>query len=348
MKNSFRVLVLVLLATWVGFSLFDNKQYNDLVVASAERKLTATPVQTTVARRQPLTTTIKAAGKVEGTNEVFIVSTAAGEVERIWVQPGSQVAKGDLLATIDSYYLQQQFDLAKAAYDQDLKDYERLKSMAELNAVTGQQLEQYALKVSSSETRMNLVRRQLGETNVRASVAGTINQIFTSEGSMLGPGRPVCEIVGGPFNLVKAGVQERYRPYLRAGLTVTLKDFSTVYPTTATIGAIGVKPNQLGKVPIEIVFDPIDQLYAGRLVDIEVRVSTDSAVFLPQEAVLTEDGNNYLFLHADGKAVKQTVTIGEQIDGRVRVTTGINDGQSIVLEGNTLIQSGDSLRILEE
>ncbi|MEM9327266.1 MAG: efflux RND transporter periplasmic adaptor subunit [Bacteroidota bacterium] len=348
MKNSFRVLVLVLLAIWVGYTLFQNKEYKELIISRAERSLPAVPVRVATLEPRTLQSTISVSGRVVGTNEVFITPMVSGEVLRLTVKPGTDVKKGQLIAIIDDFYLRQQLTLAEAAYEQDKKDHERLKSMAAVSAVTGQQLEQYALKVAASETQMALARRRLADARIRATVSGTVNQVFTSEGALIGPGRPICEIVGGPFNIIKTGIQERYRPYLQLGENVNLMDFQRVFETRASVSAVGVKPNQMGKVPLEVAFDPIEALYAGRWVDVAIEVNTDTALFLPIQALRKSSSQNFVMVANGNRAERRSITINEEIGGSVRVLAGLTAGEQVILEGGHLVHPGDSLRIITQ
>jgi membrane fusion protein (multidrug efflux system) len=54
---------------------------------------------------------------------------------------------------------------------------------------------------------------------------------------------------------------------------------------------------------------------------------------IPNSAVLTTAGKPIVFIVQDGKAVRREVTVGEQLNGLVEITSGLNGGEQVVVSG---------------
>ena len=348
MKNSFRIAVLLLLVILVAINLMNRKSYQSIVVANAEKEIVTIPVTVLEVSPSSQNLTIRASGKVQSTKEIIVLGTVAGEIRQILVKPGQAVKMGQLLAVIDDYYLREQWELARQAFQQDTRDLERLKALEDVDAVTGQQLEQFQLKVEAAKTKMNLAKKRLGEANVTAPSAGVVNQIFASVGNLLGPGRPLCEIVGDEVKIIKAGVEERYLTFLQIGMPVRLLDFDVAYPISSQILSLGVKANRLGLVPLELSFGDNDLFHQGLIVDIEIDAPIEQGFFIPRSAIRRETADNYLFVAENGKATKRKVLIGKPLADKIEVIEGLKGGEKIILRGNHLLKDNDSIKVVNQ
>jgi membrane fusion protein (multidrug efflux system) len=54
---------------------------------------------------------------------------------------------------------------------------------------------------------------------------------------------------------------------------------------------------------------------------------------IPEQAVLTAASGPVVFAVRDGRAIRQAVTLGAHHDGLVEVTSGLSDGDQVVVEG---------------
>jgi RND family efflux transporter MFP subunit len=348
MKVFFRIAILILLSSWILISLFNQKEYKDIIVNKASRDIAAIPVTVTTLKKSEISREIEISGTVENSSEVFIISTVSGEIKELKIQPGDYVNKGQVLAEVDDYYLNQQYQIARQAYEQDKKDLERYKNLKDSEAITNQQLEMLTLKLEASKTKMELANRRLQESKIKATVSGNVNQLFVSKGGMIGQGKPVCEIIGDQNNIIKTGIQEEYIEFLEAGKKVELYDFKIKYPTSAYIQSIGVKPGFMGKIPMEIAFEQVESLYPGKVVDIRIGTSIGESLAIPSESILTKGSESYVFI-VKNKIVQSTpIEILQKLDNQVVIKTGLNEGDVIVLEGNHLLNDGDQIKIIKE
>jgi membrane fusion protein (multidrug efflux system) len=65
-----------------------------------------------------------------------------------------------------------------------------------------------------------------------------------------------------------------------------------------------------------------------------------SAIVLPEEALVPEQGRLFVFVVADGKAEKRAVTITQRRPGDVQVASGLKAGERVVVEGTLRLRPG--------
>jgi membrane fusion protein (multidrug efflux system) len=66
----------------------------------------------------------------------------------------------------------------------------------------------------------------------------------------------------------------------------------------------------------------------------------------PEEAIVPERDEQYVFQVVDGKAVKRQVTLGRRVPGLVEITGGISAGALLVTEGTHKIRDGSEVEVV--
>lgn len=149
--------------------------------------------------RRGLEVVVEAAGQVEPTRMVEVKSNASGMVQRVYVETGSRVEEGTLLAEIDPRDVQN-------ALDQALADTEaarvrlstanahrtRMESLVESGVVTRQEYETATASAASARaefvratTNLRLARERRQDVTIRAPITGTIIEKLVEPGMII-------------------------------------------------------------------------------------------------------------------------------------------------------------------
>ncbi|MBI2360254.1 MAG: efflux RND transporter periplasmic adaptor subunit [Deltaproteobacteria bacterium] len=72
------------------------------------------------------------------------------------------------------------------------------------------------------------------------------------------------------------------------------------------------------------------------------------SLLVPAEAVVEEDGKDFLYTVADGKAVRREVSRGWSQNSLVAVNKGVGEGEKIVVAGQHRLKPGMKVRVLDE
>jgi multidrug efflux pump subunit AcrA (membrane-fusion protein) len=70
---------------------------------------------------------------------------------------------------------------------------------------------------------------------------------------------------------------------------------------------------------------------------IHVDVGTHNSEVVPSSAVIHEGQNTFVFIESNGKPEQTTVTTGQAVDGKVEITSGVEKGQRIAVNGAELL-----------
>ena len=170
MKKALPIIILVILAAIVGYVLVENKGKMEQAASLAEARLERVPVTTYIISQKPITENIQLSGKLSTDEDLMLMATTQGRVNRIYVDKGAQVIAGQAIAEVESDLFREQYDVARSAYEKLKKDAERFRIMAESEAITQQQLEGAELNLKQAEAKYLAAKKQLEDTQVTSPV----------------------------------------------------------------------------------------------------------------------------------------------------------------------------------
>ena len=85
---------------------------------------------------------------------------------------------------------------------------------------------------------------------------------------------------------------------------------------------------------------PISLLPAGMFMQLAVELERRDAVTIPEEAVVVEGDQAYVFLIANGKATRRDVKLGLREPGIVEITHGLKTGDLVITRGIQRVREG--------
>jgi membrane fusion protein, heavy metal efflux system len=286
----------------------------------------------------------------------------AGRVERILVQPGQAVAKGQALAVIASPdFGQAQTDARRADSDYVLaeKNLSRLREL-EQNGVAARKdvhvaeadQARAAAELARARRRLELyggAGRGVDQTYTLTSpIAGVVVEKNINPGQELRPDQaisnaPPLYTITDPTTLwVLIDAAERDLPLLTRGKTITIRtpayaedsfpaevasvaDF--LDPATRTIKARATLSNATRKLKGEMY------------VTAEIDTGAATELLVPSKAMYFQSEQNYVFIdEGKGKFTRRAVKAGDVRDSRTEILKGLNEGEKVVVDGALMLQ----------
>jgi len=331
----------------------------------------ATPVKVFPVRREKITEKMTYTSTLKAWAEINITPEVGGKIARIHVQEGDRVAKGQLLAELETESIRLQLKqaeagvaVAEASYADALRNKERMDRLIKENAVSEMQREKIQLafdaaaaQLEQARAGLNLARYALDVSLMRAPFAGVIASKNSEVGNVINP------MMGGfgggaggvltlvDFSRIKIAVAVSPEDIgrIRKGQDASLRVSS--FPGREFRGKVTVvnltADPQSKKFGVEAVFDnPDSSLRPGMFGDLVFEVESHAgALVIPQAAVLE---NSYVFVETGGKAVKKGVALGIQNTTMVEVLSGLAEGDRVVVEGNYGLEEGAAVEVLDE
>jgi len=351
MKKLKQILPVLLIATITIVVIACNKKSKAQDVTLDTGEISVKIVQVTAQKVSDLVVT---SGFISSTKEARLSFKTGGIIDRIYVEEGQTVKKGQLLATINLTEINSFVEQAKQGVEKAQRDYDRAKN---LYADTVATLEQF----QNATTGLNIAKEQYGSaqfnkqySEIRATNDGKIVRKLMNEGEIVSPGLPVffMNAVGVNDWVVKAGVSDKDWVRLKIGNAATIKiDAYGDQEFKATVSQLAQAPDPLsGLYQIELKLQNTGkEIATGLFAKAEVK-PTDAATYItaPIDAVVEGNGQDaFVFVVNNNKAEKLPVRIAFIKDGQVLLSSGIAEGTAIITDGSAYLTNGTPVKITQ-
>ncbi len=311
----------------------------------------------------PLVTTVKAEeqkfdhflelqGDVMTKQNVLIYPEMAGTLQKVYVQKGQQVSKGQLLATIDDGGMGSQLAQLKTQAELAKTTFERQKRLWDQKI--GSEI-QYLQAKSNYEAQQNAVKQfqsQLGKSSIRAPFSGIIDNVIKDQGTVVspGPGSEVFRIVNLSDMYIDVEVPETYLGSVSKG-----KEAQVFFPVLGD--SVITKIRQTGNFinPSNRSFSveiPVPNKNGNIKPNLTAKVrindyTSEKAILIPQSIISENaEGEQYAYIamepNADNEAIakKRIITTGKTQGAFIEVLSGIEDGNQVIKEGARSVKDG--------
>jgi len=302
------------------------------------------PVEVAVARQDTVVDAILATGQIEAIQSAELRPEVEGRIVEILMREGSDVEKGEALFRIDDRELRSEVARAEAERDLAEQALTRTRQLLEQDAASTADLERAEATARSSRATLALLELRLSRTTVRAPFAGVVGQRLVSLGDYVTSSDPLVTIETVDPMRVAFTVPERYAGDVRRGqrvgfrvASITGEEFSgmvdfvspSVQLPARTLLVKAVVPNGRRR------------LQAGMFAEARLATATrPRAVVIPEQAILSVQGTQVVWVVTDGKVARRPVTIGVRAPGEAEITSGVEAGEQVVVGGLEMLQDG--------
>jgi RND family efflux transporter MFP subunit len=292
-------------------------------------------------------------GTVEEENGSALSFAIPGTVKSVAVSEGQKVHAGQLIAVLDDATFQSSLSMAKATLDQAVDAYNRLKQLHENSSLPEIQWVEAESKLKQAQSAYDISKKNVTDTRLYAPFSGYISEKNVEVGNNVMPGSPVVKLVTVDKVKVSISVPEIEISRVNVGdqieITVPALNNQTF---TGHIQEKGVAANSISRsyqVKAEIN-NPTNALLPGMLCTLYLLNSdvVEPVIMLPRSVVqLNSDNRNFVWVNDSTKAVRRYVTLGEFVDDKVAITSGLADGDQVVIEGQQKISDNMSITVIK-
>jgi RND family efflux transporter MFP subunit len=308
-----------------------------------ETKETKVKVRTTIARLQQIERVSTYTATVEADVVNQITPAIPGRIEKILVEVGDRVQKGQLLVQMDSSNLRQQ----NTQLDNLERDYVRYIELLKAGGMAQQQVDQLKTQIDVLKTAINNIN---DNTRLLSPISGTVTARNYDNGDVFGQ-KAILTVQ--QLNPVKAliNVSETYFTKVQTGMPVKIKlevygdetfdgKVTLVYPT------IDAASHTFGA---EVTINNRDmKVRPGMYARVFVNFGTDESIVVPDRAVIKQSGANdkYVVTVESGIARYHKVELGQRIGDLYEILSGIKAGDTVVTDGQTRLVDGMEVEII--
>jgi len=323
--------------------------------ASAQQRVKTAPV-----KKRLLSKAITAPGRValDLAKMAKVSSRIEGQVEKVFVQLGNHVKKGDSLVAIGSLKLdelvqeflvsQVQVDLRKANFERTQKLHgEQIVSDRRLMEDRAHYLEAKAINqhVTEKLQNMGLSQAELNELLhshtmeghryiIKSPLTGTISEQTVVLGQGIGTGDHLFEVVNTRQVWVFANLPIEQAQRFKEGDrgTIVAKGREPIEAPLTYISPVADKAT----LTIQLRFDVDNHqgfLKPNEYVEVRLEEGASSILAIPVTAPTLVDGVQGVFVKHTNDYTFTPVKLGQESDGWIEVTKGLTTGDEVVIEG---------------
>ena len=300
----------------------------------------AREVKVATARLGDISSYIEFSGKIDAEKTVNIAPAISGKIDKLIVDVGSVVKKGNLLAKLDDTQLKQ----AQTQYVNMEKNYKRMQELQKTGAIDEATFDEVE---TGYEVAKSTYEFMLENTEIRAPFDGTVTLIYKKEDenfdAMMDP--MLIRMMNLDIMKVKIQVSDVDINEIKKGQKVILSVSSSDEEFTGKVSFVSPEADVMsGTFNVEIAVKNKDNILKhNQFARIKVLTKTsENTIIVPQQAILDA---NHVFIMENDKAVKKFVTLGLENEYEIEITEGLQNGEIVIIRGNIGLSEGDKVEV---
>ena len=331
-------------AVLVFFAACEQDTATDTQVESGPVK-----VVTYVAQSQRLLDEVQALGTARANESVEIRPRISSVVTRVAFTEGQLVREGDLMVELENSEIRAGLAVAEAALSESRSTYNRSESLASTQAISASSLEQLRATMQVNEAQVAAARARLENTVIRAPFSGRVGLRRVSPGGFVDTSTVITTLDDTEIIKLDFSIPETFLTVVSNGMNIVAR--SLVYPDRSFAGTVDSVDTRLDPVArsvrVRAVLENRDgALKPGMFLTVDLQRDQGDVLVAPEEAIVPEREEQFVFQVVDGKAVKRRVTLGRRVPGLVELTGGIAPGDVLITEGTHKVREGSAVEVV--
>ena len=336
----------------------------DAATAAADKVVMVSPQETYVVGERRIETGPSMSGSLAPDQEATVRAEVSGTVLQTFVDQGTRVGVGTVLARLDDTAIRDMYlsarsgvTAAQTAADAAARNLERAQKLIAAGAIADRDVETARTQnvaaqsqLADAKARFASAEKQLDKTTIKSPIAGVVSVRSVSAGDLASPGAALFTIVDPSSMRLEGSVPSEQLSSVRLGMPVNF----TVqgYPDRTFTGRI---------TRINPVADPATRqvrilasipntgntLVGGLFAQGHVASEARTGIVIPSNAVNQKDFVPTVTRIRNGKAEKAAVTLGLEDSGTetVEITKGLAVGDTVLVGGAQGMTPGTNIRV---
>ncbi|WP_047548621.1 efflux RND transporter periplasmic adaptor subunit [Psychroserpens sp. Hel_I_66] len=296
---------------------------------------------------------------IEGIVNSDVRAKTSGYIEKVFVDEGQKVSKGQLLFKLETEALSQDAGAARARVNVAQVEVNKLIPLVEKDIISPVQLETAKANLAQAKANLSGVSANIGYATIKSPIDGYVGSINFREGALISPSdtKPLTTVseidqVYAFFSFNEAQYidhLQRSEGKTKAERIKNAPDLSLVLANGKIYsekGRIQTSTGQInqstGTIQIRAAFDnPNEILTNGNSGKIRFPIEYKDAVVVPQSATYEQQGNIMIFkLGDDNKISTSIIKIKGAVDNLYVVESGVKANDKIVVAGVGKLKNG--------
>lgn len=288
-------------------------------------------------------------GKVDFDQNVLVSAKVPGVLTSVRVKRGDKVSRGQTMATIDAQVLEQNIAEVRTRLDLARIGFEKQQNLWDQKIGTEMQYLTAKNNKEALERSLAALQQQRDQYNVKAPIAGVVDDVIPNAGEAVAPGVGIIRVVNTNDSKIVAEVSEAYLtkiskgdealvrfPDLNQEITATVDVVSRFINPSSRTFTIELRPKNIGK---DIELRP-NLVSVVRIQDYK----KEDAIVVPVNVVQQDEKSQYVYVaQKQGDryvATRKEITTGVNYRGNVEVLSGLAASDQVITAGYQGVNEG--------
>lgn len=326
----------------------------------ADKKQEGKPqVKLTTVSQQEVPQTETYTATVESDVKNNISPNIAQRINRILVDVGDRVSRGQVLVQLDAAnqdQLQLQLQSAQIQLQHQQIEFNRTAELYTSGGISKSEYESAETQLTVQQKQVAMLRTQLSQASQNTQLTSPISGVVTARnydnGDMYSMGLPVLTIEQlNPVKLI-CNISETYFKDVTVGMPVDIQ--LDAYGDELFGGKVSIVYPSIDKAthtfPVEVNLPNGDQrVRPGMFARATVNFGSVERVLIPDMALVKQvgAGDRYVYVYKDGKVKYQKVELGKHMGDQYEVISGVTPNSQIVVAGQTRLKDGAEVEVVK-
>ena len=303
-------------------------------------------------------------GVVEPERTVEVHARLSAYVKEIVKEEGAYVKKNDILALLDDTEIKISYQQAKIQLEQARLSYleeesklNRNKELIKKDLISEQDYQasealynQRKLDYDNRQENFKNLQLQLDWTKIRSLAEGYVTERLIEVGDKVNPNQQIYTIEDFSPLLTRVYVPSADSIKLKPGMNAEIT--TDILKGTAFQGNVKlINPRidaQSGTVKVTVeAYDETRQLKPGMFVEVRIVIGQkENILVILRKAVLYKQNKTFVFVLNQMQVSQREVILGLSEEDHVEITSGLQEGEVIVVVGIESLKDGQRVKIV--
>lgn len=344
MKNA-TVLLFVVMVILVACSSKNEPGKNN--PPSANKDMSSI-VEGYIVKPSTISNSIEVAGNLMPYESTELHPEVSGRVVQLNIQEGGHVRKGALLLKLFDGDLQAQLKKLQVQLSISEKTVQRQGELLKISGISQQEFDLSGLNVNNIKADIDVIRTEIRKTEIKAPFDGRLGLRSISIGAYVTPQTIIATIQQVDLLKLEFTVPEKYTSDISVGQMVTFTTEGNNKSYKAKIMATEATVTENNRsLRIRAVLAAKDRnLIPGAFAKVVLDFGKDNnALMIPSQAIIPGSRNKQVIVYKDSIATFTVVGTGIRDSSQVQITSGINEGDTIVITGILSVKPNSKIKI---
>lgn len=291
--------------------------------------------------------------QIRAISHIEIRALEKGYLEKIFVDEGQSIKKGQLMFQIMPTMYQAELQKAQAEASFAQIEYQNTSTLASSNVVSPNELAMAKAKLNKAKAEVSLAKVHLGFTQIRAPFNGIMDQFQVRLGSLVDEGDLLTTLSDNSqmwvyFNVPEAEYLD-YKTTLKNDHNTKVKLLMANHQVFEYPGEVKTIEadfnNETGNIAFRATFpNPKGLLRHGETGNILMEIPMKSALLIPQKATYEVLDKKYVYVVDKNNVIRsREITVAAELPHLFVVQKGLAPNDKILLEGLRLVKENEKI-----